>query len=365
MNIGARSALPAVVMCAIMIGSGCAADDGTGDRVTGKAFRCKTHDPEVAAAYALAQSGRFAEARVRFESALVAAEDKAILDPPQRACLMRMIGYAETRSVRGERAIPWLRGALEQRPLPGPLVALLTADLAYAYSEIGWLDRGEPVALDAVRLTEQAFGVDDPDSLSAQSTLAGIYFARGEVARAEPVYRRILDRLERIQGPDTYEVALAASNLGVVYLAVGRNSESRKLLTKALTGLSKSPMRRDDELPTVQAELALAGARDGESHEAKKLLEGAMAAVEKTIGPDHPSFAVILELAATAELKLGEREPARELFDRAIGALEARYGPSSTEVATAGRRYAGVLYSGKDKKGAKQIRARLGTRLNR
>ena len=348
-------------MCAVMTGFGWAADQETGNHISGKAFHCKTRDPEVAAAYALAQSGRFVDARVHFESALVAAERKENLDAPQRACLMRMIGYAETRSVHGERAIPWLRRALEQRPLPGPLVALLTADLAYAYSEIGWLDQAEPVAQDAVRLTEQAFGADDPDSLSAQSTLAGIYFAHGEAARAEPVYRRILDRLERIQGPDTYEVALAASNLGVVYLAAGRNSEARNLLRTALSGLSKTPMKRDDEVPMVQAELALADARDGDAREARKLIEEVMTALEKTIGPQHPSFPVIAELAATTKLKLGEREPARVLFDRAIGALEALYGPSSTEVAIAGQRYADVLDAGKDKKGAKQMRARLGT----
>jgi tetratricopeptide (TPR) repeat protein len=343
-----------------MTGVGWAADDETGNHITGLALRCKTSDPEVAAAYALAQSGRFAEARSRFESALVAAEGQAILDAAQRACLMRMIGYAETRSVRGERAIPWFRRALEQRPLPVSLVALLTADLAYAYSEIGLLDQAAPIAQDAVRLTERAFGMDDPDSLSAQSTLAGIYFARGEVARAEPVYRRILDGLKRAQGPNTYEVALAASNLAVVYLAAGRNSEARILLRNALVGLSKSAMRRDDELPMVQGELAVADARDGEAREARKLIEEVMVAVEKTIGPEHPSFAVIVELAATARLALGEREPARELFDRAISALESRYGPSSTEVVIAGRRYANVLYAGKDKKGAKQMRARLG-----
>jgi tetratricopeptide (TPR) repeat protein len=359
-----RGALPAAVLCAIMTGSGWAAEEVT-ENPAGKAFHCKTHDPEVAAGYALAQSGRFAEARVHFESALVSAEGKGILDAPQRACLMRMIGYAETRSVRGERAIPWFRRALEQRPLPVPLVALLTADLAYAYSEIGWLDQGEPVARDAVHLTEQAFGADHPDSLSAQSTLAGIYFARGDVARAEPVYRRILDRLQRTQGPDAYEVALAASNLGVVYLAAGRNSEARNLLRDALAGLSRTPMKRDDEAPMVEAELALAEARYGEAREAEKLIQEVMATLEKSIGPEHPSFPVIVELAATAKLKLGEREPARELFHRAISALESRYGPSSTEVVAAGRRYAGVLNAGKDKKGAKQIRARLGIALNR
>src|SRR5689334_1219548 len=188
MNPGTRSAL----LCAIMAGSGWAADDG-------KRFRCKTGNPEVAAAYVLAETGRYAEARVRCESALTVGDRNASLDAPARACLMRIIGYAETRSVRSERAIPWFRRALEQRPLPESLVALLTADLAYAYSEIGLLDQAEPVAQAAVRLTEQAFGVDDPDCLSAQSTLAGIYFARGDVARAEPVYRRVLDRLEHRQ----------------------------------------------------------------------------------------------------------------------------------------------------------------------
>jgi tetratricopeptide (TPR) repeat protein len=360
MKAGATSALQAAVMCVIMTGPGWAADEEIGNHIAGKVFRCRTSDPDVAAAYALAQSGRYAQARVRFESALVAAEGKAILDAPERACLMRMIGYAETRSVRGERAIPWFRRALEQRPVPASLVALLTSDLAYAYSEIGLLDQAEPVAQDAVRLTEQAFGVDDPDSLSAQSTLAAIYFARGDIARAEPVYRRVLDRLERTQGPGSYEVALAASNLGVVYLAAGRNSEARNLLRNALAGLSKSPMKRDDEAPMVEAELALADAREGEAREARRLIEEVMAAVEKTIGPDHPSFAIIVELAATARLKLGEREQARELFDRAIESLQTRYGPASTQLTIAGRRYADVLYAGKDKKGAKQMRARLG-----
>ena len=256
---------------------------------------CTTSDPEVAAAYRLSESGRFEEARVRLASILNTSERLRALNPASRACLMFFAATLEVKQGQSSAAIVWLRQALDQQPIPAPLFAVLTANLASAYLENGLLDEAEATGFRAAQLTAAAFGDADPNTLNAHLTLAGVHFARGDYARAEPVCRRLLHILERLGGPADYEVAVARVSLAAIYVASGRNAQAVGLLQRAIEDLGNSASRRADDIPLAQAELALAFAGAHRPQEAEELIETALATAKQSIGPDHPSFVLVLE----------------------------------------------------------------------
>jgi tetratricopeptide (TPR) repeat protein len=269
-----------------------------------------------------------------------------------------MIGMAELQQRHLDLALRWFERALELRPLPDGLVALLTGNLASVYADLNRLQRAEELARQAIRLYAHAFGSDDPEILFPQTTLAFIHVARGEYASAEPILRRVLYRAERAWSPTSYEVAVAAANLAFIHFVQGEYAPARELFQKSLAGLESSPMRAKDEIPLTPAALAVSCAAVGRRQEANMWLERALAYATQERSTEDPSLALVLERGAMTQFFLKDYDSGTQLFERGITVLEEQYGRWSQPVQRALERYSGLLREARDKTRAGQLKAK-------
>jgi tetratricopeptide (TPR) repeat protein len=318
---------------------------------------CVLSSRESAEGHRLIEAGHFAEAGAKLQAVLEAVETGGGPERRDRACLMTMIGMAELQQLHLGLALRWFERALELKPLPDGLVALLTGNLASVYSDLNQLGRAEELVRQAINLYAHAFGPDDPETLIPQATLAFIYVARGEYASAEPIVRRVLYQAERAWSPTSYEIAVATGNLGFIYLEQGKYAPARKLFERALTGLEISPMRAKDEIPLTQAFLAVSCAAGGRRQQAKMWLERALAYATTELSTEDPSLALILERGAMTQFFLKDYDSGSQLFERVITLLEEQHGRWSQPVQGALERYSSVLRKARDKSRAGQLKA--------
>jgi tetratricopeptide (TPR) repeat protein len=309
---------------------------------------CARQNENVEQLYSLLTEGRYAEAQAKLPQALATAEQDDSPNQVYRACVMGMLGFTDLQLGRPELAAEWYRRALDLKPLPADLQALLTGNLAHALGDANQLERAEEVARQAIPLLERAFGPESPEVLFPRVILANVQARRGEYAIAEPVFRRALYAAERSWGPSSYEAAQAAVNLASIHLIQGRYAIARGLYQKSLAGLQRNPMRAIDEVPIVYVSLALSCAASGARQEADLWLQHALESGQE-LSPEHPAVPVILERAAATRFFQKQYEESWLLFERAIALLEARYGARSPEVLGAMERYSVYLRSARDK----------------
>jgi Tetratricopeptide repeat len=81
---------------------------------------------------------------------------------------------------------------------------------------------GEPLTADLERL----LGPDDPDTLSARSSLARAYRETGRIADAVPLVERNLAAEERLLGADHPSTLALRNNLGFAYRVTGRPAQA-------------------------------------------------------------------------------------------------------------------------------------------
>ena len=316
---------------------------------------CLLSSAEIAQGYGLMRAGGFAEGRAKLQSALEEVERRVDPDPVHRARLMNLIGFAASQQRWPDLAVEWYQRALEIAVLPDALMALLTTNLATANFDLNRLERAEELALRAIRLSVDAFGPDDSETLFPQVTLALVHVARGEYARAEPVLRRALDQAKRSWGTSSYEVSLAAGNLAFIHFVQGRYALAGPLFEESLAALEGSSMRAKDEIPVTQAALSVCYAARGRHREANMWLERALASAHGELTPEDLGLAVVLERGATTRFLLKDYEAGRQLFERAITILEAHYGPRSQAVLNGLERYSVLLRTAKDKTGTRKL----------
>ena len=91
-----------------------------------------------------------------------------------------------------------------------------------------------PFAEKAVRLGEQEFGPDHPDTATLLNNLAELYRDQGRYAEAEPLYRRSLAIYEKALGPEHPDVALTLENYAELLRVTERNNEASKLEARAI-----------------------------------------------------------------------------------------------------------------------------------
>ncbi|HEY3453577.1 MAG TPA: tetratricopeptide repeat protein [Bryobacteraceae bacterium] len=331
---------------------------GTAIRAELSKHTCHVTSTDAVEAYRLLQTGNFTEARVKLQSALRIAEASAVPEPINRACLMNMMGFVELQHRRPDLAIGWFERGLELKPLSDSLAALLTSNLASTLCDLNQLDRAEEIARRAIRLSERAFGSDDPEVTFPQTTLAFIYVARGEYASAESILRRVFDQAERTWSPMSYEVSVAANNLAFIYFVRGAYAGARDLFQKSLAGLESNPMRARDEIPLTQAALAASCAAGGRDREANMWMERALAYAQQELRSKDPAVPAILERVAVARFFQRDYKSGRKLFDGAITGLEALYGSGSQQVQDALGRYSDLLGKTGDKSLAKKVEQR-------
>ena len=89
------------------------------------------------------------------------------------------------------------------------------ANLAYAYSQAGWLAKAIPLYERSFADWRWLLGADHPRTLRSSNYLAAAYREAGRLAEAIPLYERTLARCARVLGDDHALTRTVRSNLGV------------------------------------------------------------------------------------------------------------------------------------------------------
>jgi tetratricopeptide (TPR) repeat protein/CHAT domain-containing protein len=182
------------------------------------------------------------------------------------------------------------------------------------------------VARQAVELSEEIHGVDDPGNSESLYRLARLYCREGQYAQAEPLYRRVLESAEKKLGSGHPETATALLNFGWYYANLARYTQARVLFQRALAIREKHFGRSHRATAECLNSLAVLLENTGRYAEAEPLYQEALQIQEKVLGPEHPSTATTLNNLASLYWILGDLDQAERDFTRALRIREAHLG---------------------------------------
>ena len=97
----------------------------------------------------------------------------------------------------------------------------------------GRYSEAEPYAKEALRLSTEEFGPNDPTTVAILNNLAELYRAQGKYAEAEPLYQRSLAIKEKTLGPEHPDVATSLENYATLLRETGRNNEATRMEARA------------------------------------------------------------------------------------------------------------------------------------
>jgi serine/threonine protein kinase len=193
--------------------------------------------------------------------------------------------------------------------------ALLLAEVARVYTNIGLLDRAESLIRQSVDLSRQVFGDSSAEASIALFRLGQILAAQGRREESvEPLRTVIAIRDRMVTKPDSL-MAAAQAALGWEVRALGHHDEAADLFTSALE--AERVLRGDDAPEVANAMLGLASAmHDGGRFDEAEALFG-RALENRDVGLDQPH-----PMAALALLNVGMIRRIREQYIDAAPMLE-------------------------------------------
>jgi CHAT domain-containing protein/Tfp pilus assembly protein PilF len=201
--------------------------------------------------------------------------------------------------------------------------------------EQGKYAEATPIAAEAVKVAEAAFGADDTRLATALNRLARLYYIQGKYADAEPLYKRALSIREKALGPDQPEVAQTLHELGDLYLDQNRYAEAERLYERALPIDLKAFGPDDAGVAVDLNDIALTCDHQGKYAEAEPLYRRALGIVEKALGPEQREVATYLNNLAALYDDEGRYADAEPLYQRALHISEKALGPDHPGVAIA------------------------------
>jgi CHAT domain-containing protein/Flp pilus assembly protein TadD len=123
---------------------------------------------------------------------------------------------------------------LKRRTSPNrPSLAWAMTDLALLYSEIGDLQKAEPLLREALAIHENTMGAEHPLTSTSLNNLALLLLDKGEYERAEELLNRSLEIDRQVYHDKHPRVGRALLNLGALHLSAEKPEEALPLLEQA------------------------------------------------------------------------------------------------------------------------------------
>jgi len=147
---------------------------------------------------------------------------------------------ADRDEARESQAVALLEHNLaDQEHLLGPdhpRTLASRANLAYAYGQVGWLEKAIPIYERTFADWRRLLGPDHPRTLRTSNYLASAYREAGRLAEAIPLYERTLAARRRLLGPDHPSTLRSSNYLASAYRDTGRLVEAIPLYEGTLAG---------------------------------------------------------------------------------------------------------------------------------
>lgn len=205
----------------------------------------------------------------------------------------------------------------------------------------GDLAAAEPLARDALRRAEIAFGPEAPELFWMLNVMGRWYQARAEFDKAEPLYRRAFESAVSVLGPEHPETVFWMHNFARILQEQKRNEESREVYLRMIPIQMKLNEQSQDTLLMLANYAKLCDDMDRDD-EAEALFREVLERSTATMGPDHQNRLIWMNNLARLLDTTGRAADAeaiyRDLVERARRALPGQFLTALFE-----RNYAGCL----------------------
>ena len=150
--------------------------------------------------------------------------------------------------------------------------------------------RAEKLLRDVLEQQRQAFGSEDPDTLSSLNNLQGLYYLSKRYADALPVATEVFERRRRSLASDHPDLFTAQHNLAAILFQLRREEEAEALVGGALEGRRRVIGRRHSgTLRTWELYADILAARGREADATKEY----QAILDEIGGDDEPPYPAI------------------------------------------------------------------------
>jgi tetratricopeptide (TPR) repeat protein len=207
-------------------------------------------------------------------------------------------------------------------------------DLGGVYENLGEYEKAEQVSERALKIREKVLGPEHPFTARNLNNLANIWVKMGNYAKAEPLLQRALAINEKSLGPEAAATGGSLNSLGLLYWEMGEYAKAEPLLQRALAVCEKAAGEEASSTLASLNNLAALYFSMGSYTEAEPLFLRSLNLREKSLGEAHPNTAQSLDALAALYLVKGDYEKAETFYKRALAIQEKNPGPDHPDCAT-------------------------------
>ncbi|KAH6970347.1 hypothetical protein BKA56DRAFT_735956 [Ilyonectria sp. MPI-CAGE-AT-0026] len=216
-------------------------------------------------------------------------------------------------------------GGLRSKDQAEAKASLLHCIAGYLDFEGKWSE-AEELSIEAVKIREELFGADDPDTLSSMAGLASIYRNQGRWEEAEKLLVQVMETCKTKLGADHPSTLTSMGNLASTYRNQGRWEEAEKLDVQVMeTSETKLGADHPSTL-TSMGNLASTFWNQGRWEEAEKLEVQVMETRETKLGADHPDTLTSMGNLASTYRNQGRWEEAEKLEVQVMETCKTKLG---------------------------------------
>lgn len=270
-------------------------------------------------AFALNNSGHFAEAESLLRATLASETKRLGPNHPQTLYTLKALGQALHRQGKLDQAVVLYARVYEER--------------------------------------RKRYGDTHPVTLGSLTQLASAYNSLGRAQEAEPMLRQALDAMKRGGIGEDPESVVARVMLTMSLLKMHKNAEAIAMADEAIALEHGEPNRDTVSARNYKAKALL---EEGRAQEAKQVWDQALALAPKAMGVEHPNYPGLVASSADAEIALGNLGAARERLERAFKMYKESQGASFPKTVEVARRLIALYERMGLQSQAGQLRAEVG-----
>ena len=214
-----------------------------------------------------------------------------------------------------------------------PLVqAQLMATTGGIFTQLGELDRAEPLLRRSLELRSAHEGRESLAAAESEALLAILHTARIREPEAEPLLRHALAVRERLLGNGHPLVAETLTHLAGLTMHL-KNEEMEALLRRARSIQVRARGPDHPDVATADELMATLFWKMGRYREMEPLYQRALSIRERAQGPDHPAIGATMQGLGSVYLRLREFAKSEPALLRALAIRERALGPDHHDTA--------------------------------
>ncbi|MCS6886198.1 MAG: tetratricopeptide repeat protein [Acidobacteriota bacterium] len=199
-------------------------------------------------------------------------------------------------------------------------------------------------AAEAVKLYEQTFGKEHPQTGLLLNNVAMIFFNKGDYSKAEENYLAALEIYSKTFGMDNINTALVTKNLAALYIDRGDYIKAENFIQQTLNIYEKTLSKTHQDYILLLNNLAMLFHAQKQFDKANTLLSEALQLCRQSLGSEHPLTATVLNNLAYAIVHKADPDTAEPYATEAFEIRKRVLGDNHSETAIALNTLAAIYF---------------------